>query len=62
MKTYPVVCIDDELLKKDEIYYLDICSIMGDSDGSWSGTIYRDPNLVYMEGRYYLKHFKSFGR
>lgn len=62
MKTYPVVCIDDELLKKDEIYYLDIYSIMGDSDGSWSGIIYRDPNFVYMEGRYYLKHFKSFGR
>lgn len=57
-----VVCIDDELLEKGREYYLDICSIMGDSDGSWSGMIYRDPHLIHKEGRYYLKHFKSFGR
>lgn len=60
--SHVVICIDDELLKKGGEYYLDICSIMGDSDGSWSGMIYRDPHLIREEGRYYLKHFKSFGR
>lgn len=57
-----VICLDNECLAAGKEYYLDKSSIMGDSEGEWSGLIYRDKNCSLLEGNYYLRHFKSFGR
>lgn len=57
-----VICLDNDVLVKGKEYYLDIETLMGDSDGEWSGFIYRDELCSEFEGNYYLKHFKSFGR
>lgn len=57
-----VICLDNEVLAKGKEYYLDKSTIMGDSDGEWSGFIYKDELCSIFEGNYYLKHFKSYGR
>lgn len=43
-------------------YFLDLSSIMIDSDGDASADVYRDRDCTVREGRFYLKHFKSYGR
>ena len=54
-----VICLDNEVLVKGKEYYLDITTILGDSNGEWRGFIFRDEYGHEFEGNYYLKHFKS---
>ena len=43
-------------------YFVDLASVMIDSDGDSSANVYRDEDCSVFEGRYYLNNFKSYGR
>ena len=57
-----VISIDNEYFRPSTVYYLDLLSVMIDSDGDASGDVYYDEKLRERVGRYYLNHFKSYGR